>query len=105
MSSFYYQLNDDTEISFEPSLIKQKNYIPYDMGYLFTTTLYSTISTKLSRPNFSASLNYDYMDGEIITSEELYNAALILFNGDIDRSVDLLSKEPFLKKYNTVSTY
>ena len=105
ISSFYYQLNSKTEISLEPSLIQQKNYIPYDMGYLFTTTLYSTISTKLSRPNFSASLNYDYMDGEIITSEELYNAALILFNGDIDRSVDLLSKEPFLKKYNTVSTY
>ena len=105
ISSFYYQLNDETEISLEPSVIKQKNYIPYDMGYLFTTTLYSTISTKLLRPNFSASLNYDFMDGEIITSEELYNAALKLFNGDIDRSVDLLSKEPFLKTYTTVSTY
>ena len=105
LSSFYYQLNSKTEILFEPSLIKQKNYIPYDMGYLFTTTLYSTISTKLLRPNFSASLNFDYTDGDIITSEELYNAALKLFNGDIDRSVDLLSKEPFLKKYKTVSTY
>lgn len=105
LTSFYYQLNNETEISLEPSLIKQKNYIPYDMGYLFTTTTYSTISTKLLRPNFSASLNYDFMDGEIITSEELYNAAIILFNGDIDRSVKLLSKEPFLKKYKTVSTY
>ena len=105
LTSFYYQLNSETELSFEPSLIKQKNYIPYDLGYLFTTTLYSTISTKLVRPNFSASLTYDYMDGEIITSEELYNAALKLFNGDIDRSVALLSKEPFLKEYNTVSTY
>lgn len=105
ISSLYYQIDDNTEISLEPSIITQKNYIPYDLGYLFTTNTYSSLSSKLNRENFNVSLNADYVNGVIITSEELYNAALKLYNGDINRAVDLLSGKDFNKDYNVFSLY
>ena len=73
-------MNDKTELSFEPTIIQQKNYIPYDLGYLFINNTYSSVSTKLNKKNFNASLNADKVNGVVITSEELYNAALKLYN-------------------------
>tara|TARA_S200000501_G_scaffold328684_1_gene328760 strand:+ start:4121 stop:7159 length:3039 start_codon:yes stop_codon:yes gene_type:complete len=104
LAAIYYQIDENAEITFEPTLIQQKNYIPYDLGYLFTTNTYSSFSTKLNMKNLNASMNADFLDGEVITGEELYNAALKLFNGDVQKSYNFL-KENRDKTYKTTSYY
>lgn len=105
LGSVYYQLDDETEITFEPTLIQQKNYVPYDLGYLFIENSYSSFSTKLNKRNFNASLNADFVNGEVITSEELYNAALKIFNGDVISAREMFDGDEFDNSYNVNSYY
>ena len=105
LGAIYYDLGNNTEFSIEPTFISQKNYVPYDLGYLFIENLYSSISSKYTSKNFNFSLNYDNVDGEIITSEELYNAALKLYNGNLENSIDYLTGDNNNKDYSTNALY